>query len=128
MSEIKPLSFSLFTLFFFFVLTSMMSPNLFLYSSSYELITPEAYQSADIGNYRFVHNVTVNDANFIVFQGVRRYQFELGGQYWVMMIDVGYNHFKLGRRNYFGIFWISTDWSTFRHESGTDRGEFLDDS
>ena len=127
MGELKPLAFSLLTIVFFYGLIAYVPMGLLVFDESYAVTTPESYQGADIGNYRFVHNVTIDDSNFAIFQSVRRYQFELGGQYWVLLIDSNYNYLKVGRRNYFGIFWVSTDWLTFKHELGADRGEFLDD-
>lgn len=125
MAEMRPLAFSMFTIFFFFILTSLISPNLLIYSESYGLITPETYQGAELGNYQFVYNVTVDDSTFTQFQALQLHNFELGGQYWTLFIDSGYNYLRLGRRNYFGIFLISYDYLTFRHELGSDRGDVL---
>jgi len=109
----------------FFGLFFYVPSSLLVFDDTYSTTIPDAYQGADIGDYRFVHNITINDSNFVVSREVRQYQFELGNQFWVLLIDSEYNYLKVGRRNYFGIFWISTDWLTFKHELGTDRGEFL---
>lgn len=93
----------------------------------YAITVPPYYEGLDIGVYAETVNFTIDDSTFAVspfIPALREYKFELGGLYWVMFVDTAYTQLGFGERNFFGLFWISTDSLEFRTDQ-INRGATL---
>ena len=109
------LTFALFGAIVSFVPSELYPVN----SYTYNPITPAYYEGLDISGYSAIINFTIDDGTFplsVLFVGIREYAFELGGVYWVMQVDTGYNQIVFGERNYFGIIWMGNDYFQFKTE------------
>lgn len=129
MNDVRMISFCVLFFFGFAFIIGFLPSELYSSTYQYDREFPDFYAGLDIaGDYAYTANFTVNDGTFTsstLILGYREYLFDLGGQNWVVYVDEGYTHLKFGERNYLGIFWISTDFLTFKYETGADRGDIL---
>lgn len=117
------LTFSLFSTVVIFIPVQLLDGEYYQYDPD----VPAYYEGLDIAAYADTTNFTIDDSTFGVAKfdiGMRSYTFELGGVYWIMYVDNFYTRILLGERNYFGIFWISTDYLQFKADL-VNRGDVL---
>lgn len=124
-TDVKIMLFCVTSFFLFAFIAGSLPSEVYAYDPDYAYNHPENYQGLDIGGYQYTTNFTLNDGTFTTIFGGKQYLFDLGGTNWIMWASSDYSQIRFGQRNYLGIFWISTNWLTFRNQNGTGRGDIL---